>query len=217
MNVEYRTLSSRTEADAAFLADHPPAEFLALVRRRRSRRLLSRGAALGTALAACLAVVLAAPSVFDRSGATRMKGSDLNVFVYRKTQSGVGILGPRDQLSAGDEIQISYFARGRSYAAIMSVDGRGSVTRHMPLHGDDALEIDTKEFELLPYSYRLDDAPGFEDVYLVVSPKRFTVSAVEPFLKAAYDNGKADGTVAAQLPSPLNYATVRVAKKESSE
>jgi hypothetical protein len=49
-------------------------------------------------------------------------------------------------------VQLAYYARGSAYAVILSVDGRGGITRHLPLHGTDAVHIDTKRHELLPYS-----------------------------------------------------------------
>jgi hypothetical protein len=214
MKAEPATPYAPAADDDAFLANHPPAAFFAAVRLRRARRSLARGAAFGTALAACLVFAVVSPAVFDRGGdALRMKGGEANIFAYRKSADGIGLVGPKDVLSAGEDIQLSYFASGPKYAAILSIDGRGAVTRHLPLHGDAALRIETKQFELLPYSYRLDDAPRFEDLYLIVSPEPFAVSAVEPCLRAAF----AAGTSALRLPAPLRYATARIVKMEASE
>ena len=199
--------------DAAFLELHPPASFFRDVERKRRRRTRSRWIAAGSALAASIVLAVVGLTIFSSEDGTRMKGSDLNMFVYHKTDGGTEILERETTLAAGDEIQIAYYARGRAFAAILSVDGRGTVTRHMPLHGSEALEIDTKDFSLLPYSYRLDDAPSFEDLYLIVSPRTFKVDELKPFLAAGFDNG----TTKVLLPAPFRYATVRVKKTEAEK
>jgi hypothetical protein len=203
-------IAELSRADEDFLAAHPPAEFLRDLGAKRRRRAIARWAALGPALAACLALGVAGLYVLPGLDQERIKGSDLNMFVYHKVAEGNEILSPDSALSKGDEIQISFFARGKSFGAILSVDGRGQVTRHMPLHGAEALIVDSKEFSLLPYSYKLDDAPSFEDLYFVVSPKPFEVDELLPFLSAAFDNG----TQAVSFPKPFRYVTIRVKKTE---
>jgi hypothetical protein len=194
-------------ADEAFLARHPAHSFVAALESRRRARSAVRFTRIGFALAACLAVAIAA-ALPGRAG-TRAKGEEAHIFAYKLTQAGTSLLEPDDVLAAGDEIQVAYYIRGRAYVAIVSIDGRGSVTRHMPLHGDEALSVETKSYSLLPYSYRLDDAPGFEDIYLVVSPKAFKLGPISASLSKAFETGSPE----VDLPPGLTYAELRVKKQ----
>ncbi len=200
-------------ADAAFLALHPSASFFRDVRAKRRGNTLWRSAGIGSALAACLVLALVLPSVLPDRDGTRMKGSELNMFVYHRTGGGVEILPEDLPLSEGDEIQLAYFARTKVYGVILSMDGRGNVTRQMPLHGEDALELKTTKYALLPYSYRLDDAPHFEDFYFIVSSTPFKVADVQPYLIVAYGNR----TAVVQLPTPFRYSMVHVVKGIAKE
>ena len=199
--------------DEEFLRLNPSAMFVRRLQARRERKRRAVFLATSGALAACLAAAIALPSLAAREEAARIKGGDLEMFAYRKKESGNEILAEDIRLEQGEEIQLAYFAREKSFAAILSVDGRGKITRHMPLHGTEALAIDTPSFALLPYSYKLDDAPSFEDIYFIASPDRFKIAEIEPFLSAGYDNG----TPAILLPSPYRYARLRILKTEVSE
>lgn len=143
---------------------------------------------------------------------TRAKSAALSLLVYHKTASGTELLGPQAQLGTGEEVQLAYFAAGKRFAAILSVDGRGTVTTHLPLDGDQAVEIDTTKPELLPYSYKLDDAPDFETMVLITSNQSFALSKIRPFFKGEVDE-KA-GSLA--LPAEYESIAVRIAKKETS-
>lgn len=74
-----------------------------------------------------------------------------------------------DQVKAGDRIQLSINqALGRSFV-IFSIDGSGFMSLHYVTDSKSQLE-ETNVFAI-PNSYRLDDAPKFEDFYLVSSSK----------------------------------------------
>jgi len=205
-----RRIAELRHADEDFLARHPREPFLRDLARRRRRRSAGRIWTASLAAAACLAFVMLLPR--DSEG-IRMKGGAPNLVLYHKTEGGTELLGEAPALRTGEEIQLSYFARGRSFAAILSIDGRGSITRHLPLHGPDALAIDLRDYALLPYSFRLDDAPAFEDFYLVVSPRPFRMDEIEPFLRAGFDNG----TPFILLPAPFEYDTLRIRKEEAKK
>jgi hypothetical protein len=210
---ELLKMDELVRADGDFLKAHPAEAFFKDLDRKRRRKAFARWRVLGPALAACAAIAIAGLANLPRFDAPRTKGSDLNIFAYHRTEGGTEILGRDTKLSAGDEIQIAYYARGKVFAAILSLDGRGKVTRHMPLHGPESLAIDTRDFALLPYSYKLDDAPRFEDLYFIVSPRPFKIDELLPFLTAGFDNGEPS----ILLPSPFRYATLRVKKSEAEK
>ena len=47
---------------------------------------------------------------------------------------------------------------GAPYGAVISLDGRGTVTFHLPTHGTAAAELSGRGAVPLPRSYELDDA-----------------------------------------------------------
>jgi len=142
---------------------------------------------------------------------TRIKSADQTLLVYHKTSTGSELLVSTSLLGGGDEIQLAYYAAKKRYGVILSIDGRGSVTTHLPLHGPQALPIETTKPELLPYSYRLDDAPDFETLFLITSDQPFTVAQIKPFLKAV-----ASATTPLHLPDGFTSTAFRITKKETS-
>lgn len=140
---------------------------------------------------------------------TRAKGSGTALFLYHKTAEGSELVAPGQLLAEGDEVQAAYLVSERRFAALYSVDGRGTVTVHLPLHGAHAVEAAPPEPTLLPYSYRLDDAPKYETFYLVTSPDPFEVSLLKPFLAAS--EGRESGLA---LPSGFEASALRIGKQE---
>lgn len=107
----------------------------------------------------------------------RSKGSP-RLIVQRRTTQGVANLNSGDDAKPNDLLQLSYRAEGHRYGVVVSVDGRGVVTRHLPETGSDAATIKPEGRQFLPTSYQLDDAPDFESFYLVVSSEPFQVDGV---------------------------------------
>ena len=95
--------------------------------RPRSARGLTLAIALATAVAAILAVTPHLPSPTDR-----IKGSAIDrpaLAVYRRTPAGSERLADGDVARAGDLLRVGYQPAGRDYGVILSIDGRGAVTR----------------------------------------------------------------------------------------
>jgi hypothetical protein len=61
---------------------------------------------------------------------------------------------------------------------ILSIDGRGTVSRHFPREGEAAGELDKEGVVALDFSYELDDAPGWEQFYFITSDKPFELDMV---------------------------------------
>lgn len=108
----------------------------------------------------------------------RMKGDirRLRVHVVDATTGLASALNERDTTSPGSVLQISLLPGSGTWAAVVSVDGSGQATLHVPETGDSALWV--KDAIQAPHSFQLDDAPGFERFFLVTSPIRFSLDEV---------------------------------------
>lgn len=139
------------------------------------------------AVALILAVV-AVPTLLDQetseAPATRIKGSEQEprLLVFRKLASGVERLQDEALARSGDVVQLAYRSGGLQYGAILSVDGRGTVTQHLPATGTRAVPLAAQD--TLDVAYELDDAPQWERFYLVTADRRFGLAAVKAKLAA---------------------------------
>jgi hypothetical protein len=143
----------------------------------------------------------------------RIKGDMLVLF--RKTAKGSEVLVDRSRARAGDQIRIGYRAAGHSHGLILSIDGRGVVTRHFPLQGRWAAPLTRDGLTLLDHSFELDDAPGWERFYLVTGHAAFSVA---PVLEAARTLAETAGTGpphALMLPASLDQSSLILIKEEA--
>lgn len=108
----------------------------------------------------------------------RIKGLQPSLQLYRKTSEGSETLADGAITRAGDLIRVGYRAAGSGFGAILSIDGRGGVTVHLPVRGDQAAALERGETVLLNHAYQLDDAPGFERFYFVTSKEPFALAPV---------------------------------------
>jgi len=209
-------LGALARSDGEILAAEPPAEFAAAVERQ-----LAGGAAEGAPrrasspvlwLAPLAAIGLTAaiagslvwrgtagpdgPGVTTRGG-DRLKGGSPSLLLFRKgSAAAIERLEPGALAHAQEVVQIAYHAGGRHYGVVVSIDGRGVVTRHLPATGDQAAPLQPNETTPLGAAYRLDDAPRAERFYLVAADTPFEVN---PVLTAAR-RVAADPLAEAQLP-----------------
>jgi hypothetical protein len=142
---------------------------------------------VGAALVLVLAPATFAPgpdSAFQPAPAdgVRLKGLEPGLILFRRTAEGSEELADGAPARAGDLIRVGYRAAGSAYGAIVSIDGRGAVTRHLPVSGELAEKLEAGAVVLLDHAYQLDDAPRWERFYFVTSDARFTLA---PVLEAA--------------------------------
>jgi hypothetical protein len=188
----------------AILREHPPAAVAAALRARAEAVAPSPSPAarfLAPALAALSALLVAGTVlvVYEREQAprpdvTRVKGVQPYLLLFRKAAE-VERLSPGAVVHRSDLLQVAYQAGGRGYGVIVSIDGAGAVTRHLPPSGDQATPLQTGGPVPLGASYQLDDAPGFERFVLVTADTPF---AVETVLAAARRQRAPDGRL--ELP-----------------
>ena len=219
-------------SDEAILAEAPSAEIAASIRRRalaesqgkRKSRVLrpSTLIALPAAAAALLLVgfLFARDAVFPSSGdLTRAKGGAPGLSLYRKAASGPEPLRDGSTAAAGDIVQIRYAAGNARYGAIFSLDGRGTITFHLPPlfsgAGGKAPEIDARGSDL-PAAYELDDAPAFERFFFVSSREAFDLSVVLQAARELEIGGSRADIGSLVLPPGIEARSVILRKIEES-
>jgi len=208
-------------ANRTILEQYPPADFAAAVRAsargsrpapsgapaRRSPRLLA-AAALGTAaLAAAVWFAPPAPAPSHPPDVTRVKGRGPQVLLYRRAGTGVERLTAGSVAREHDVLQLAYQAGGRRNGVIVSIDGRGTVTRHLPAAGAVAAPLAAGAAVPLAEAYELDDAPGFERFYLVAADETFAVETVVDAVRRAGTDGRLD------LPASMEQYSLAIEKE----
>jgi len=150
---------------------------------------------------------------------TRIKGMDPAISLYRKSENSVERLVDGAAAREFDLIQISYNAAGKPFGAIFSIDGRGVVSLHLPGERRGSLVLRREGEVALDFSYRLDDAPGFERFFFVTSDRTFDLDLVlkrVDKLSAELMKGKVDPAGAPlELPDGLEYTSLTVKKEVS--
>jgi hypothetical protein len=190
-------LAALERSSAEILHQHPPAAVVAAVRARASQPVpapardpLRSLFTLGLPVAAAAAVVVAvglqalAPAPADLRVAppvedTRLKGLRPHLLLHRLTATGVEALDATATARAGDRLQLQLVAAAGQHAVVLSIDGRGRVTLHLPEQGALAMAVPAGGELALPSSYELDDAPLFERFFLVTADGAFDVADVE--------------------------------------
>lgn len=135
---------------------------------------------------------------------TEIKGDTVpsgRLLVYRQRPGGV-TAGDSERLSdgargaRGDLLQLAYDKVPEGlYGVLISLDGAGKVTQHIPEEGASRASPLVALRELrLPSAYELDDAPGFERFMLVTAAQPFAVATVIEAAQALARRGSAART-----------------------
>jgi hypothetical protein len=100
----------------------------------------------------------------------RIKGLESKLIIYRMKGKEVEELKNSDSAREGDIIQLGYIAADKfKYGTIISIDGRGTVTLHLPDSAESNSELIMNKKVLLNRSYELDDSPSFERFIMILS------------------------------------------------
>lgn len=142
-----------------------------------------------------------------------IKGMKPSLAVYRQTSTGSETLADGAPAHAGDVLLLGYVSAGRTYGAIVSIDGRGIVTRHLPVHGARAATLRAGGPILLDEAYELDDAPAWERFYLVTAEHEFDVDAVIEAARRAASRDLRSPPPALPLPGDLLQSTFSIQKE----
>jgi hypothetical protein len=213
--------------DEAFAAAHPPGPALGEIRRRargdggrppRAARAWLPGALVAAAAAAFVAVVVlprGGPVGDGRPGgeAVALKGAGPTLVVHRQRPGGEPErLAAGASARAGDVLQLAVQAAGARYGVVVSIDGRGRVTRHLPEGGEVSAALAGGGAAPLPHAYELDDAPGFERFFLVTGAAPFDVAPVVEAARRLAAAGQGQ-TGALGLPGGLAQRPVLIVKR----
>lgn len=201
------------------------------VGRRKSRRWFTAGKLVPAGLLAAIAVAVfllpnrTPPTNPKAPDGVRLKGATTQLLLYRKTASGSEELKDGDLAAAHDLVLIQYQTTDRGYGVILSVDGRGVVTRHLPQHGNQAVRIDPGRVQSLDYAYELDEAPYWERFYLVACDSAFSTEWVIRALEESLSVSDRDSTSsryvtlpqAFGLPAGFSVTTFTLFKEERDD
>ena len=201
-------------SNAKILSAMPTRVFVAAVEQRAAaapgRRGLGWTAVAVTALAALLLVMVGVPAAIGPSGGVsdgaRAKGSPA-IQLHRMGETAPLLDG--GSAEPGDRLQVSYTAAGAEFGAILSVDGRGTVTWHLPRDGRRSVRLRPGGAVPLDHSYELDDAPEFERFLFVTGPTDFALDEVEEQVRDWIASDRPD----VQLEAPLRSTLFSVGKE----
>ena len=203
-------LGDLAESDAEIRGRYAP-EVLAA--RHAPQRRTVRGLVFAGALASAVLAILVALPRFPAfvPSTDRVKGAANGrpvLAVYRRTTAGSERLADGDVARPGDLLRVGYMSAGRAYGVIFSIDGRGSVTLHLPPAGDRAASLSQGQTVLLDAAYELDDAPRIERFYFITGARPFQVG---PILSAARSAGAAPTIL--PVPPGLEQVTFAIQKE----
>jgi len=197
-------LEALERSDREILEAHPPAKVAAEVRRRMEKAPRPWRPMLWLVPAAAALAVVAIGRGPERAGEpeeiTREKGMLApHLVVHRRAGGGAERMSDHQTARPGDVLQLSYVAAGRSYGVILSLDGRGQVTLHLPPQASAPAPLAVQGTVPLPEAYELDDAPAFERFVFVTSRVPFDAGDV---VDAARTVAR-DAAEAREKPLPL--------------
>ena len=254
LTLEDAELKGRVEAlgqsSAEILERYPPAWMSRRIEHRSRKAVVNGNPGQGRlaripvwvwpvpALVAAYLLMVPARQVIDEavtgspgSGAeVRIKGMEPQLMLYRKTSMkgetipGSERLRDRQEVLSGDVVQVVYWSGGREYGAIFSIDGRGSLTWHLPPDGREAARLQEGRVPLA-FAYELDDAPEFERFYFITADAPFQLgkiaaSAVEhasPGGDPAVVESQPAGLDSLNLPGHLSQFLITLSKGPSIE
>jgi len=145
----------------------------------------------------------------DSSDVTRLKGLAPTLDLQKQIGATTTPLAAGAVVEPGDIVQVRTRAAGMAHGVVVSIDGRGGVTRHFPDGKDTTLPTGTAA---LPFAFELDDAPAFERFFLVTANGPIDVAVVEAAV-AALAKAPAADTAALTVPASLTWTDFLLRKR----
>ena len=210
-------LADLDRSDREILASHPPGLVTAAIRARVGRsseappRLRPALAVAASAAAIIVALSVLVPSwrwpvtTDERADDTRIKGLRPSLMLYRQGHPSPEPLADGALVRAHDVVQVLYVAAGRRYGVVVSFDGRGAVTVHLPVGEPRAAELTAGRPTPLATAYELDDAPAFERFFFVTSGTLFDVATVTEAVRRIASRDVDHGPQATRLDLPPTF------------
>jgi hypothetical protein len=207
-----KRLEDLRASDAALLAQHPPQAAATEIARRQRTVIVQlrrrRAAWLAASAGVFAAVVLAVVLLPEQTG---IKG-DAGLLVYRSRGAQVELLENGATARAGDTVQLAYVRAHQTYGAIVSVDGAGKVTLHIPEQDGEAARLVRDARTQLPHAYELDAAPGFERFFLITNDSPFRASIPLEAARKLAARGDAARTEPLALPKRFEQSSFLLLK-----
>jgi len=147
------------------------------------------------------------------AGADRIKGLRPALAMYRQTARGSETLADGTVARRGDLVRVGYASGRRAYGVILSIDGRGAVTIHLPPDGRRAAPLKSQATVLLDQAYELDDAPNWERFYFITGHTAFDVGPVVEAARRAAAAEPRTPPRALALPGGLDQTTFSLQKE----
>ncbi len=178
------SLAAHVATRAAAHGNGNSARRLGAGKRRASTNLLRWALPLAVGVTAMVVVVIGSRTrtLSPAPSEERIKGLRPSLSVFRQTPDGSERLVDGVAVREGDLLRLAYQSAGQTYGVIVSIDGRGGVTLHLPKTGTQATHLRPGDKVLLDTAYELDDAPRWECFYFVTGKAPF---AVRPVVDAA--------------------------------
>jgi hypothetical protein len=166
------------------------------------------------AMAALALFVMERPSIpaVEEQEVVRIKGLAPVLELYRKRGAQSEALRPGAVAHAGDVLQVRYQRAGRAFGLIVSVDGAGSVTQHLPHDGARSVSLHGSGAVALEDAYELDDAPGFERFFFITASSGFDAAKVLEAARALAHDPVRARTAPLELPQGLEQTSFLVEK-----
>lgn len=114
----------------------------------------------------------------------RVKGLQNRIELWQKSGDSIAMILDGAKAVQGDLLQIRTQVGHKCFAAVLSLDGRGNWTTHLPESGLQAVTMEPGTSGFLPFSYQLDDAPRYEVFWLVTADSPFSVDSLVKSLGA---------------------------------
>jgi len=140
------------------------------------------------------------------SATNRTKGLEPHLRIYLAGGAEPVLLRDGAQVKPHDVVQVAVLAPGRLWAAVVSIDAQGGATLHAAPSAVGLGEV------RLPRAFELDEAPGFERFFLVVSSAPFEAQPVIAAAQALARDSAAARTQPLALPPGLSQSAVLLDK-----
>jgi hypothetical protein len=160
-----------------------------------------------------LAIVLPRLTSVSVEDEDRIKGLRTSLALFRRVGAGSETLADGAVAHQGDLIRVGYHAAGRGYGMILSVDGRGHVTVHLPDRGERAVPLRHEPTVLLDQAYELDDAPKWERFYFVTADEPFMIAPVIASAQRAVTSARGGPPASLELSAGLEQSVFSLQKE----
>jgi hypothetical protein len=221
------------QSDQRILVEYPPSIFASRIEAkskvpeektsliavwRGNRRMRTAVYSFGCAAALACFFIALFPAFFPNSVDYSIEESilvkgDTGLELFRQTDNGYEQLADNASVGKGDRFQLKYKAGNAAFGAIFSIDGSGSVTLHFPDKIGSSPRLVAGGDVALFDAFELDDAPGFEKFFFVVSKSSFEVQPVLDKARELSLSGMKARTVKLVLDPALSQVSLTLVKE----